>query len=243
MEAICKIGRSIQPKAEAREGRAQRELSESLAGGAGRERRGENFSQRRPLVLNSNKILRASPSGSSTIRHLLSKTIVAHFAIERRPRQSALVGIPRARESGPRRCHLFRRACAFVSPSSAGNASKLSKQNANSAVCHAPASPSIGDCHVKNNTRKPAHLSGRDFISPFAGDPSAFAIRHAMKARPEYLLRMRLLHGRNQRRRLGIADNFLANSSYCSVGDDMLLLAHRTDLASHISFEMSEPLR
>src|SRR5690242_19770210 len=45
---------------------------------------------------------------------------------------------------------LFASACASgVLPVPCSQRFVLSKQNASSAVCHAPASSSIGDCHVK----------------------------------------------------------------------------------------------
>src|SRR5512146_1334234 len=95
-------------------------------------------------------ILRASPSGSLIIRHTLSQTIVllvsgsagSHF-------KPGMLGFPVAAKAAQAEAIFFANACASgVLPVPCSQRLVLSKQNASSAVCHAPESSSMGDCHV-----------------------------------------------------------------------------------------------
>src|SRR6476659_5323271 len=97
-------------------------------------------------------ILRASPSGSSSMRHSLSQLIVllvsgsvgSHF-------KPGTLGVPVAANVAHDEAIFFASACASgVLPVPCSQRFVLSQQNWSSAVCHAPGAPSkIGVCHVK----------------------------------------------------------------------------------------------
>src|SRR6185312_5942271 len=96
-------------------------------------------------------ILRASPSGSLTMREVLSKTMVLLVSGSLGSHATpGTLGLPVRANSAHAPAIFFASACASgVLPVPCSQRLVLSKQNANSAVCQAPASSSIGDCHVK----------------------------------------------------------------------------------------------
>src|SRR6185437_14151912 len=96
-------------------------------------------------------ILRASLSGSFTMRHSLSNTMVLFVSGSVGSQvKPGWLGFPvRAKLAHALAIFLASACASTVLPVPCAQRSVLSKQNASSAVCHAPASSSIGDCHVK----------------------------------------------------------------------------------------------
>ena len=97
-------------------------------------------------------ILRASPSGSLTMRHSLSQIIVrlvsGSVASQVKP---GMLGIPVVAKAAQDAAIFLANAWASgVLPVPCSQRLVLSKQNWRSAVCQAPGRPSrIGVCHVK----------------------------------------------------------------------------------------------
>src|ERR1039457_6489624 len=98
-----------------------------------------------------NRILRISPSGSSTMRDSSSKIMVLQLSGSVGAHVNpGWLGFPVRAKLAHAVAIFFASACASgVLPVPCSHRLVLSKQNASSAVCHAPASSSIGDCHVK----------------------------------------------------------------------------------------------
>ena len=146
------------------------------------------------------------------MRHAVSKTIVGHRSglngVQGKP---GWLGLPVRAKFAQAVAIFFASACASGPlPVPCAQRFVLSKQKASSAVCHAPASSSIGDCHVKYHVN-----TGAAFCSVLHRGHARHVVAHGeavqpaaaahVRQRPDALLRMRLLQRRDQRRGLGLA--------------------------------------